>query len=208
MTHGGRYEAILFDFDGVLVDSEPIHYECWRQVLNPFGIGLDWAVYHRTFIGVSDRTMLDALAPLARPPVTGDDLIALYPAKKELFRSRILDRTPLSSGLLELLPELSDFRLAVVTSSGKTEVKPVLDACGIAPFLSAAVFGDDVREHKPSPEPYRRAASLLGITRALVVEDSEAGVASGKAAGFDVLRIPDPHQMTTLLRRQLRLGGK
>jgi beta-phosphoglucomutase len=205
MTVGRPYEAILFDFDGVLVDSEPIHFDCWREVLAPFGIDLDWPTYHRTFIGVSDRTMLNALAPLARRPVTAGQLYHLYPAKKELFRARILVQPPLSHGLMELLSELAGFRLAVVTSSGRAEVKPVLEACGIEPFLSAAVFGDDVQSHKPAPEPYQRAAALLGVERALVVEDSDAGVASGRAAGFDVLRIPEPHRMVELVRQHLLL---
>lgn len=203
MTPDRRYQAILFDFDGVLVDSEPIHFECWRQVLSPYGIELDWSVYHRTFIGVSDRTMLDALASLARRPVTAEQLYELYPAKKALFRSRILDQTPLSAGVMELLPDLAHYRLAVVTSSGRSEVQPVLESSGIQRFLTAAVFGDDVRHHKPAPEPYQRAAALLGVTRALVIEDSDAGVASGRAAGFDVLRVEDPHGMASLLRQHL-----
>lgn len=200
------YEAILFDFDGVLVDSEPIHYDCWCEVLSPFGISLDWPTYHSTFIGVSDRTMLNVLAPLARQPVTPEELYALYPDKKALFREKMLAAPPLSSGLAELLPALAGFRLGLVTSSGRSEVHPVLEACGLLPHFEVAVFGDDVREHKPAPEPYRKAASLLGVQRALVVEDSEAGVASGKAAGFEVLRIPDPHRMTGLLRAHLELS--
>lgn len=204
MSAGRRpYQAILFDFDGVLVDSEPIHFDCWREVLTPFGIDLDWEVYHRSFIGVSDRSMLDVLAPLARNPVTPAELYALYPAKKSLFRERMLAAPPLSQGLLQLLPVLHPYRLALVTSSGRSEVQPVLEACGLERYFSATVFGDDVTSHKPSPEPYQKAAALLAVAHALVVEDSDAGVASGRAAGFDVLHIPDPHRMSELLRLHL-----
>jgi HAD superfamily hydrolase (TIGR01509 family) len=84
-------------------------------------------------------------------------------------------------------------------------VEPILEACGLRGHFEVAVFGEDVTRHKPDPEPYRKAAGLLGISRALVVEDSEAGVASGRAAGFDVLRIPDPHEMAALVRRRLSL---
>ena len=57
-----RYEAILFDFDGVLLDSEPLHFACWRQVLLPLGIELDWETYRDHCIGVADRDMVEFLA--------------------------------------------------------------------------------------------------------------------------------------------------
>jgi HAD superfamily hydrolase (TIGR01509 family) len=81
----------------------------------------------------------------------------------------------------------------------------VLIAGGLMERLDTTVFGDDVTRHKPDPEPYLKAASLLGVTRALVVEDSEAGQASGLAAGFDVVRIPTPDQTAELVRRHLGL---
>jgi beta-phosphoglucomutase len=200
-----RYEAVLFDFDGVIVDSEPVHYECWRETLAPFGIDLPWDLYHREFIGVSDRRLVEAMAELAPAPVDPDTLFAQYPAKKDRFRARMMDAPPISRGAADLLPALSGFRLGLVTSSGRSEVEPILQACGLRGHFEVAVFGEDVSRHKPDPEPYRKAADLLGVTRALVVEDSEAGLASGRAAGFDVLRIPDPHEMAALVRRRLSL---
>src|SRR5215831_1110805 len=84
------YEAILFDFDGVLVDSEPVHFGCWRQVLEPFGILLDWDTYCGQFIGISDLAMLEELAKLRRPPLDVELLWQQYPHKRALFRERML----------------------------------------------------------------------------------------------------------------------
>jgi beta-phosphoglucomutase len=83
------FEALFFDFDGVLVDSEPVHYECWREILTPFGIPLSWEVYAEKGIGISDRQMLKAFAELIDPPLDIELLVAEYPRKKAMFRERM-----------------------------------------------------------------------------------------------------------------------
>lgn len=200
-----RYEAVLFDFDGVIVDSEPVHYRCWCEVLATIGITFDWDYYHQNFIGVSDRRMAEELGAMADPPRAAEEIYALYPRKTEIFRERMQHELPFAAGIAELLPQLHAYKLAVVSSSRASEVAPVLIAGGLMDRLDTTVFGDDVTRHKPDPEPYLKAASLLGVTRALVVEDSEAGQASGLAAGFDVVRIPTPDQTAELVRRHLGL---
>jgi len=200
-----HYEAILFDFDGVLVDSEPVHFECWRDILKPFGIQLDWTTYCEQGIGVSDRELLALLGTRTIPPVNVEVLIAEYPRKKELFRSRMLEKPAFSEDVLKLISALSGHLLAVVTSSGRTEVEPVIAAAGILGNFQAAVYGGDVRRLKPAPGPYLLAVERLGVSRALVVEDSDAGEASGKAAGLEVLRIHSQRNMVAALSAHLGL---
>jgi HAD superfamily hydrolase (TIGR01509 family) len=200
-----RYEAILFDFDGVLVDSEPVHFVCWQEILKPFGLPLDWKTYSEQGIGVSDRAMLAMLCKQTDPPLDIELLAAEYPRKKEMFRSRMLASSPVSQSVIELLEALSGYKLAVVTSSGRNEVEPILEAAGVRARFEAAVFGGDVKNLKPAPDPYRLAVERLGITKALVIEDSEAGVASGYAAGLDVLRVANQEEMPGLVRACLGL---
>jgi sugar-phosphatase len=102
-----------------------------------------------------------------------------------------------------MLRSIAGYRLAVVSSSGRREIEPALEAAGVRPVFETIVTGEDVLELKPSPEPYRTAADRLGVKRAIVVEDSEAGVASGLAAGFEVLRVPSAESMAALLRTRL-----
>ena len=199
-----HYEAILFDFDGVLVDSEPVHFACWREVLLPFGIDLDWETYRQRCIGIADRAMLETLCALAKPPLDIDRLWAQYPRKKARFRERMMQRETSRPELCELLQSLETYRMAVVTSSGRSEVEPLLKAAGIRRYFDAVVCGEDVERRKPAPDPYRKAAQLLGAVRALVVEDSAAGMESGKAAGFDVLAVESAAEMPAALRRYLR----
>jgi beta-phosphoglucomutase-like phosphatase (HAD superfamily) len=80
------YEAILFDFDGVLVDSEPLHFACWRETLAPLGVNLDWETYLRRCRGKSDRDLLEVLCSLSDSPLNLNRLFELYPRKKERFR--------------------------------------------------------------------------------------------------------------------------
>jgi beta-phosphoglucomutase len=200
------YEAILFDFDGVLVDSEPLHYACWRDVLAPLGIPFDFDYYNAHYIGISDRKVIEDAVARAGGTMSVDEVFAHFPRKTELFRERVRRELPFVPGVHALFDDLRDYRLGVVSSSQRAEVAPVLEAVGLLDRLQVTVFGNDVTRHKPDPEPYRMAAERLGVTRALVVEDSDAGVESGRAAGFDVLRIPQPQEMVALLRGRLGVG--
>lgn len=201
-----RYEAILFDFDGVLADSEPVHFECWQEILRGYGLHLDWETYSRHGIGVSDRELMSLMCRRADPPLDVERLIAEYPRKKEMFRTRMLERQPFPADVLELLPQLQAYRLAVVTSSGQGEVEPVLVKAGLHGFFDAAVYGGDVKQHKPAPDPYLLAMERLEVRRALAVEDSDAGEASARAAGVDVLRVRSPQEMPALLRERVDLS--
>ncbi|HEY6391887.1 MAG TPA: HAD family phosphatase [Bryobacteraceae bacterium] len=202
-----QYEAILFDFDGVLVDSEPVHCECWQEILAPYGLQLDWETYCRHGIGSVDRLLLARLCNQVSPPIELERLVAEYPRKRALFQTRMLEREAFSADVLELIPQLSEYQLAVVTSSGQAEVESILIHAGIREHFRVAVFGGDVKKHKPDPEPYLLAVERLGVKTALVVEDSDAGIASATAAGLDVLRIHKTSDMPTKLRERLRLNG-
>jgi beta-phosphoglucomutase len=200
------YQAILFDFDGVLSDSEPVHFECWREILQTYGLDLDWNTYREHGIGISDRKLLALLCECTERPKDLELLIAEFPRKKELFRARMQERQPFSAEICELLPELRDYQLAVVTSSGQTEVEPVLEKAGLRKFFHAAVYGGDVEQHKPAPDPYLLAVERLGVRTALAVEDSNAGEASARAAGLEVLRVQTASEMPGLLRQRLGIA--
>lgn len=197
------YEAILFDFDGVLADSEPVHFACWQEILKPFSVPLDWETYCRHGIGASDRMLLRLLCSRADPPVDVDLVYAEYPRKRDLFRARMLELQPFSAELKEMLPSLRDYPMAVVTSSGQPEVEPILIRAGLRDYFAAAVYSADVKEHKPAPDPYLLAIQRLGVRSGLAVEDSDAGEQSARAAGLDVLRVRTPSEMPALLREKL-----
>lgn len=198
-----EFEAILFDFDGVLLDSEPVHWACWAELLAGVGLTLTWEYYRDYCIGIDDRDMLRVMAEAARPTRDWNSLWALYPAKKRLFQERMA-QPRFEPALDELLSQLhGQYKLAVVSSSACVEIEPLLVAGGLRHYFETVVGGNDVVNQKPAPDPYLLAAKRIEVRTALVVEDSPAGIASGRAAGFEVLPVRHPTEVPELLRRRI-----
>lgn len=190
------WDALLFDFDGVLADTERVHHACWSEVLQPFGVTFDWEFYRRECVGVSDRT-LAARFGAGQPECL---------RKQALFRSRLEQDPPFHPETLDLVRELhARYPLAIVSSSNRLEVEPPVERAGIRPCFQTIVCAQDVERLKPAPDPYLRAAALLAAQNPLVIEDSDAGVASAQAAGFEVLRVFAPESMPRELRGLLNL---
>jgi HAD superfamily hydrolase (TIGR01509 family) len=201
-----EFQAIFFDFDGVLADTEPVHWATWAEALAPLGVKLDWDFYQAYCIGIDDRDMLRLAAARFDPPRDWEELWTRYPAKKELFRARMIAVPPFVPRLAGFLAGLHEsYKLAVVTSSSHSEIDPLLAAGGLRGHFDTVVGAEHVGRRKPFPDPYLLAAERLGVTRALVVEDSEAGVASGRAAGFEVLAVRRPDEVPEAV--QTRLGA-
>jgi beta-phosphoglucomutase len=198
-----EFQAIFFDFDGVLLDTEPVHWACWAEMLRTAGLELTWEYYRDYCIGIDDRDMLRVMAQNADPPRDWESLWALYPAKKRLFQSRMTE-PPFEAALTAILPELArDYRVAVVSSSACLEIEPLLTAGGIREHFHTIVGAESVTRHKPAPEPYLLAAERLGVERAIVIEDSAAGIASGKAAGFEVIAVTHPREVPARLMERI-----
>ncbi|HSP68238.1 MAG TPA: HAD family phosphatase [Bryobacteraceae bacterium] len=195
------WDALLFDFDGVLADSEPVHHSAWNQTLESLGIHLDWEDYRKHFVGIPDEI---ALRERLGIQAGGEALVA---QKQELFRQGLAAAQPFLPDTVQLLQDLfPSYKMAVVSSSYRSEVEPPLVRGGIRPFFQLLICGDDVKHFKPSPEPYLLAAERLGARRPLVIEDSEAGVASGRAAGFEVLQVSRVEDVAREVREYLRRG--
>ncbi len=198
------YDAILFDFDGVLADTEPLHFQCWKEVLAEFGVNLTWDWFAANCIGVSEHDTLQAFRFLASPPLDFDMLWAQYPRKRTMFRELIAKGFPLAPGAPELLRDLkSRCKIAVVSSSARQEVQPALEIAGVWKYFDAAVCGREAAHLKPAPDPYLRAAELLASKKPLVVEDSATGIASARAAGFDFVRVASVKETVAAVRERL-----
>lgn len=201
------FEAVLFDFDGVLVDSEPIHFAAWQEALGPLGVHLEIDPYYQRFIGLEDRAAIRMLAQEQQPPRTFEELWPAFPHKQRIFTERIhaAPQVPQSTQALVAALRNAGYKVAVVTSSSGAEVRPLLESNGILQYLDACVFAEDVTRKKPDPEPYLTAKQRLGVDRALVLEDSQAGIASARAAGCEVLGVTDVGQVAALVRQRLGL---
>jgi beta-phosphoglucomutase len=205
LSLASRFDALLFDFDGVLADTEKVHYECWSEILQPFGIAVSWEVYLRECVGISDRLMVQRLAAQTTPPGDFELIWAEYPRKQSLFRAHLEASPPFLTDTMALIRDAArDHKLAVVSSSGRTEVEPPLVRAGIRDCFQVLVCGKEAVNLKPAPDPYRMAAELLNARVPLVIEDSDAGIASGIAAGFETLRVSNPESVASAVRMRLR----
>jgi HAD superfamily hydrolase (TIGR01509 family) len=160
-------------------------------------VELSWEFYRDYCIGIDDREMLRMMAGERNWRTLWEQ----YPAKKALFRSRMMDAPPFPSTLGATLEALrGKYKMAVVSSSSCEEIEPLLERAGLRGYFETVVGGGDVKKQKPDPEPYRLAATRLGVTRALVLEDSQAGMAAGRAAGFEVIQVRHPNEVPGLLK--------
>ncbi len=201
--------AVFLDFDGVLVDSEPLHYECWAQVLRPLGIAFSQEDYTARYVGVSNRAMVLDLCDRFGRPGGQDFFEAQYREKKVLYAARAPNELRIPADLTSLLlTPRNGLDFGVVTSSNKSEVEPCLIAAGIRDRLAVLVCDRDVQRLKPEPDPYLKALELLNAqgggtlpaSSCLVVEDSGPGVESARRAGMQVLQVRHPDEVAGRLQ--------
>ena len=200
------FDAVLLDFDGVLVDSEPVHWDCWNTILqSEFGYTVPWEEFAPACVGVHEKGTVEWLCAQRNPPVPFDALFSLYGRKKQLFRERMARPDVIAPETVALVRGLRNagYLIAVVTSSGRIEVEPILQSSGLMALIDTAVYGGDVKNLKPAPDPYLLACDRLGTRNAVVVEDSPAGVASGQAAGLKVIRLLSQSELSQRLENGL-----
>ncbi len=198
MADGTGWDALLFDFDGVLADTERVHHRSWNRVLEPFGIQFTWEEYQKQCIGVAD--------PIVAKNLQLPDPSAAVAQKQALFRESLEASPPFLDDTLAMIREVAQVhRLAVVSSSYRREVEPPLTRAGIRECFEDVITGDQVTRLKPAPDPYLLAAERLGLRRPLVIEDSDSGVAAGQAAGFEVLRVSGVREVAREVRERLGL---
>lgn len=182
--------AIVFDFDGVIVDSEPLHAEALAAACAPHAIPFDAP----RFVGWSDSDALRSAFAEQRVPLPEALLAELLSAKHgALLTSLSAGRITPYPGVLTLLRTLADLRapLALCTAATRIEIEPALASLGLDRLFQSIVTREDTRRTKPHPDPYLHAARSLGASpaRCIAVEDSQHGVASAKDAGFFVYAV-------------------
>jgi len=175
--------GILFDMDGVLVDSYLAHFQSWQDVGAPDGVTITEEQFVRTF----GRTSREIIADLWPTRPTDARVRELDQAKEARYREILAENFPLMDGALELITALHEAgaRLAIGSSGPPENVQLILDKLGCAEKFSAVVTGKDVQRGKPEPDVFLLAAERLSLSplRCAVVEDAPPGVAAANAAG-------------------------
>lgn len=207
-------QAILFDFNGVIIDDEALQMKAYQEVLSPYGISLSEAEYYGA-LGMDDRAFVQAAFERAGKILTNDTRHAVSAAKLMIHRRLLGDDLPLFPGVVTFLKAASrSFSLGLVSMASPEEIRYVFDRARLGPLFSAIVTAEDVDVCKPAPDCYRRGLEKLNEKRSaerllpllpaecLVVEDSPPGIQSGRSAGMRTLGVTN-----TVSETELRVAG-
>lgn len=194
MTH---IRAIIFDFNGTLSDDEPLLCEIFVEMFTARGRPLSAQEYYDQLAGLSDPEIV--LTWLGRDYADVDGAVE---ERVQRYRDAVSDGSTVHDHVREAVRYAAErVPLAICSGAARAEIEPVVEAAGLAPLLRGIVSSDDVVDGKPHPEGYLKALELLGGVPAhavLAIDDTEAGVASAKAAGlvtFAKTGTLDPHRL-------------
>jgi len=202
MTFGNGEFGVVFDMDGVLVDSGWAHRQAWYDLAEKEGLEMSDEFFNRTF-GLQNDTII----PMLRPKITGRELELLSDWKEQRYRDLVESRPQAAQGVLSLLQDLKakGFKLAIGSSAPRANLDVFWIPLGLNHYFDVAVTKEQVREGKPAPETFLKAAAQLSLPprRCAVVEDAVHGVQAGKAAGMPVVAVT-----TTRTREELSLADR
>lgn len=187
---GFRPAAVLFDMDGLMIESERSLLECWRQATRDLGLALDDALW-LSMIGLSDA----ACARMLRERLSEAEAEALTACTQALYDVRVVSGLPLRPGVRRTLDWIERLEVprAVVTSTHRWRTEQKLERCGLRRYFRILATGDEVRASKPAPDIYLLAAARLDVdpARCVALEDSLPGVRAALAAGMTPIQVPD-----------------
>ncbi|WP_448135205.1 HAD family hydrolase [Stenotrophomonas rhizophila] len=183
-------DAVIFDMDGLMIDSERVSIACWTQAAHELALPLANDFWLR-FVGLGDRDC----ERLLLQHIDAGQVAALFARCHDLYEARTQEGLPLRPGILDLLQLLHDHGIAraVATSTRQPRASRKLAAAGLLPFFEVVVTSSDVAHPKPAPDIYLLAAQKLGKdpARCLALEDSPAGIRAAVGAGMTAIQVPD-----------------
>jgi beta-phosphoglucomutase len=194
-------KAILMDFNGVIINDEPVQMKAYQEILSKEGIDLSEEDYLAS-LGMDDRTFVSAAYRRAGKSIEAPKVDELMQAKLLMWREVIADELPIFPGIDDFVAKAAtEFPLGIVSMSGRNEIEFVLEKSGLRPYFAQIVSADDVSNCKPDPEAFRLGFRKLDTVRTslghmpmthaecLVIEDSPPGVAGARKADLQVLGV-------------------
>ncbi|MDD2853619.1 MAG: HAD family hydrolase [Desulfuromonadaceae bacterium] len=206
--HGIQVEAVIFDFDGVIVDTEPLHYTAFQRTLEPLDLHFTWEEYVETYIGFDDRDAFRHAFLAKNLPLGQNELHALIEKKAAFFQEVIRSDVSPYPGVLDLIHHLHthDIPLAICSGALRADIDPILAMLGISDLFDVIITADDVAASKPDPECYQLAFTRLHIIhqsrfaqeRTIAIEDTPAGISAASAAGLKVCAVTNSYPASRL----------
>ncbi len=209
MSIHSRLKAVIFDCDGILVDTEPLHYAAFQEVLQPLGLGFDYEHYLKRYIGFDDRDAFREAFREGARSLGGGQLSNLMLAKEEALKRIIARGVPTFPGVVELVRELAEGGVPLAVASGalRQEVETFVLSLGLQKAFPVIVAADEVEHSKPDPETYLKAMARvrehfgvadLRARECVAIEDTPAGMQSARRAGMFVVGVAHSYSIEEL----------
>ena len=195
-------DAVIFDFDGIIVDTEPLHYRAFQEMLVPLGLGYSWQEYLDTYLGFDDRDAFREAFHVAGRQLSPEELKNLMDGKAHAFLRIVSAGVPPYPGVVELIRSISGtLPLALCSGALRSDIDPILTQLGLTGAFDTLVTADEVAASKPDPESYRLAVQRLqelypgriNPVHSLAIEDILAGIVSATGAGLKVLAVTNSY---------------
>lgn len=185
-------QGVIFDLDGVIVSTDEYHFQAWKKLAEAEGIPFDRNDNER-LRGVSRMESLEIILEKADREYTEAEKVDMATRKNEIYRKSLKNLTPadILPGVMEVLEGLRARGIKMAIGSSSKNAQPILRAIGLDQAFDAIVDGTHIQRSKPDPQVFSMAGEQLGMLpdQCLVVEDADAGVDAGLAAGMPVLAV-------------------
>ena len=193
--------AVVFDFDGVIADSEAHHFRAFQRTLVERGSTLSERDYYERYLGYADREVFDLLARERGETLSRAELEGLVAAKGRAYAAFSSEGPALCTGAADAIHRLSQhFPLGIASAALGHEIVQVLERAGLRSSFKTIVGAEDVAESKPSPAPYLEAAKRLGVPplSCVAIEDSPWGLESARRAGLKAIGVTHTYRASQL----------
>jgi beta-phosphoglucomutase len=209
-------QAIVFDFDGVIANSEPLHLVAFQQALSEDGLELSASEYYERYLGYDDVGMFVAFGRDRGLPLDGGRVAELVARKGDRMQHLLRSGSVLFPGALEFIREAAAaVPIAIASGALRHEIDDILAAAGVEDLFSTIVAAADTAESKPSPAPYRlafeqlrqRTGRALDPRRAVAIEDSRWGLESARGAGLRLVGVTSSYPAKELPGAELVVNG-
>lgn len=199
-------QALIFDFDGVIADTEPLHFAGLRLTLSEIDIELTESEYYAEYLGYDDRGCFIAALTANRRPTDPDTISALMKRKAVAYLESVKHHRVIFPGIQEFVREAAgSYPLAIASGALRHEIEYILEEAGLRKEFLHITSAEDVTKGKPDPQPFLHALNGLQLrhprlpaSSCLVIEDSIPGIRSAKNAGMKVLAVTNTHTVQDL----------
>jgi len=208
-------QGVVFDFDGVIANSEPLHLRVYQILLGQEGLPLSASEYYERYLGIDDVGVFEALARDKGLDIAGDRMATLIARKTEIFLRLVRDGQVLFDGAVDCVTTVgAAVPIAIASGALRHEIEQILDGAGLRSLIPVIVAAGDTPRGKPAPDPYAAAVEHMsrGLawpidpSRVVAIEDSRTGLRSARAAGLRTLGVTTSYPAAALVEAELVLA--